>query len=285
MGDVALRRLGPGDETALEQFLAPHWQTSMFLRANARAAGLVDRGQPLQGTYVAAFAGERIIAVAAQGWNGMILVQAPDAELLPLVVQAAATTAGRKVTGLSGPYQQVLATRTALGLDGARTTMSSREDLFTMPLSQLRLPPALADGTWLCRAPRPEERDRLADWRADYHVEALRVPPGPLIEAVRRAFHIDPVQRVLVVDGEIVAFATFNAQLPEVVQVGGVFTPQARRGRGYARAVVAGALRDARDRSVIHALLFTAEENEPARRAYLAIGFEIIGDYGIVLLG
>ena len=49
-----VRLLRPGDEAALEAFLVAHADSSMFLRSNARAAGLVDGGQPLQATYVAA---------------------------------------------------------------------------------------------------------------------------------------------------------------------------------------------------------------------------------------
>jgi len=45
-----LRTLQPGDEAALDAFLARHAESSMFLRSNARAAGLVDRGEPLQAT-------------------------------------------------------------------------------------------------------------------------------------------------------------------------------------------------------------------------------------------
>lgn len=51
---MELSRLGRGDEAALERFLRAHADSSMFLRANARRAGLVDRGQRLQATYVAA---------------------------------------------------------------------------------------------------------------------------------------------------------------------------------------------------------------------------------------
>src|SRR5260370_7691275 len=72
-----LRLLRPGDETALDAFLTDHTDSSMFLRANARAAGLIDRGAPLEATYVAALAGGRITGVAAHCWNGMVLVQAP----------------------------------------------------------------------------------------------------------------------------------------------------------------------------------------------------------------
>jgi ribosomal protein S18 acetylase RimI-like enzyme len=283
MSDVALRLLVPGDEAALERFLAPRWETSMFLRSNVRAAGLVDRGQPRECTYCAAFRDGEIMSLAAQSWTGMVLLQAPEPALLPGVAQAAVATSRRPVIGLSGPRAQVVAARAALGLADRRASMDSVDDLFTLSLSELRLPPALSDGTWRCRPPRPEERDRLADWRAAYHVETLGMTPGPDVDEVRRHFAIDPVQRVLVVDGEVVAYATFNAQLPEAVQVGGVFTPPALRGRGYGRAVVAGALRDARANGVAVALLFTGEENVAARRAYLGLGFAIIGDYSLVL--
>src|SRR6185436_8234101 len=54
-----LRTLGPGDESVLGAFLREHIDSSMFLRSNSLAAGLVDEGKPLQGTYVAAFEGGR----------------------------------------------------------------------------------------------------------------------------------------------------------------------------------------------------------------------------------
>jgi predicted GNAT family acetyltransferase len=66
------------------------------------------------------------------------------------------------------------------------------------------------------------------------------------------------------------------------VQVGGVWTPPARRGRGYARAAVAGSLLDARARGVTRGVLFTAQENRPAQRAYEALGFQVVGDYGLL---
>jgi hypothetical protein len=50
----------------------------MFLRANARTAGLVCRGEPYQADYAAAFDGPAIVGVAAHCWNGMLLMQAPE---------------------------------------------------------------------------------------------------------------------------------------------------------------------------------------------------------------
>src|SRR4051812_685491 len=82
---VNLRVLGPGDETKLDDFLRRHADSSMFLRSNARAAGLVDEGKPLQGTYAALFDGDAIVAVAAHAWNGFVMVQAPAVGLAEVV--------------------------------------------------------------------------------------------------------------------------------------------------------------------------------------------------------
>ncbi len=81
----------------------------------------------------------------------------------------------------------------------------------------------------------------------------------------------------------VAVLAREAVRLPEIVQIGGVWTPPALRGRGYARAVVAGSLVAARKRGVQHAVLFADPLNPAAKRAYLSLGFRIVGDYGLVL--
>ena len=82
----------------------------------------------------------------------------------------------------------------------------------------------------------------------------------------------------------LVATSTWNAQLPDCVQIGGVFTPPELRRRGYGRAVVAGSLVEAREQGVGRSVLFTGVDNPAARRAYEALGFEVVGDYALFLL-
>ncbi len=84
--------------------------------------------------------------------------------------------------------------------------------------------------------------------------------------------------------GQPVACTSFNTAIPEAVQVGGVWTPPELRGRGYARCIVAASLLDARNEGAKQAILFTGETNFPAQKAYLALGFRLIGDYRIMLL-
>src|SRR5512143_1859883 len=119
-----LTLLGPGDEAELERFLVAHADSSMFLRANARSAGLADRGEPLQATYVAARDDGDIVAVAAHAWNRTVLVQGL-ADAIGEVARAAVERSGRGVNGFSGPHALVVAARAALGLADRKAALDT----------------------------------------------------------------------------------------------------------------------------------------------------------------
>jgi len=172
-----LTLLGPGDEGELERFLGAHADSSMFLLGNSRAAGLVDRGERLQATYVAAREDGAIVAVAAHCWNGNVMLQGP-VERIGDVARAAVEQSGREVRGLLGPYAQVVAVRAALGLTDRATSLDSHEDLMVLPLADLRVPPPLADGRWLCRNPIADDEPTLDRWDFDYGTEALGASPA-----------------------------------------------------------------------------------------------------------
>jgi GNAT superfamily N-acetyltransferase len=281
------RVLGPGDEPLVREFLRAHADSSLFLLGNLRAAGLADTGAAYSATWVASFDGPSVAGVAAHCWNGVLLLQAPR-DFAPLA-RAAVSASGRPLAGLSGPRGQVVAARAVLGLDEAPAALDHEAELFSLALDDLVVPGGLSASGVACAPPSPEDRSLLLDWRVAYSVEALGAVPGEGL----RATCAEEVERlvaegnafVLRRDGVPVAFSAFNARLPEVVQVGGVFTPPELRGRGHARAVVAGSLLAARAAGVSRAVLFTERTNAPARRAYLALGFRVTGDYGLVLFG
>lgn len=282
-----LRLLTAGDEVALDAFLVRYADSSMFLRSNARAAGLVDSSAPLQATYVAAYQRGAITAVAAHCWNGMVVVQAPTE--VAAVVREAVRRSGRRVTGLTGPWAQVVGARAALGLDGARAAKDAREDLYGLDLRELVIPAVLTSGGARCRHPDDAELHLLAAWRVSFSVEALAAVDTPELRRACRnevsLLHARGADWVLYDGTAPVAYSAFNAMLPDIVQVGGVWTPPPLRGRGYGRAVVAGSLLAARKQGVERAVLFADPANPAATRAYLALGFRVVGDYGLVLLG
>src|SRR6476659_11036561 len=101
MNDMVQQRpLTAADTSSLETFLALHRDSSMFLRANVRRAGLTYQGLRDEANYAGAFRDDRMIGVAAHCWNGMLLVQAP--EEAPAVAVSCVEWSGRPVTGLAG---------------------------------------------------------------------------------------------------------------------------------------------------------------------------------------
>lgn len=250
-----------------------------------RRGGLVDRGALYQATYAAAFERGGIVALANHCWNGNVLLEAPHE--LATIVRMAVGASGRAVSGIVGPRAQVVAARTALDLDGARAFLDSAEDLFALELERLRVPAQLGSGAWRGRLPHESELPLLYTWRLEYRHEALGEPVDERLAAKVREeidrHHAERAHFVLEVEGAPVSYAAYNAQTPVCVQIGGVWTPPSQRSRGYARGAVAVALLAARERGVPRSVLFTEIDNHPAKAAYRALGYEAVGDYGMVL--
>lgn len=286
MPATCLSILKPADAPALEAFLRPRLATSMFLVSNVRKAGLIDRGERYHGTYAAAWSGGRIEAVAGHFWNGILILQAPCR--LEEVVRTALTSSGRPLTGIIGPADQVAGALRVIGGDNVNIRIDEQEILYTLDLAALNVPEPLASAELVGRRARRDDAELLAAWNADYSVEALGEEDTPELRRAHQA-GIDGMiaeRRTWVLEdaGRPVAMCSFNAQISEAVQVGGVWTPPELRSRGYGRSVVAAALRDARQDGVQQAILFTGVENIPAQKAYEALGFRPEDSFRVLLL-
>lgn len=286
MNTTQIRILQPGDEAALEAFLQPRLESSMFLVGNMRAVGLVDRGQVLEGTYAAAFEEGEIVGVVAHYWNQNLIFQAQ--KHLNALWQAAARASGRPIKGFLGSSQQVNKALRQLGLANEPLQLNKKEKLYRLTLDELIVPEALRSGELSGRRIEVRDLDLVIKWRVAYSIETLGEVDSPLLHqqargSMERSLK-DGHSWLLEVEGEPVALTSFNTTIAKAVQVGGVWTPPKWRRCGYARAVVAVSLLDARADSAELAILFTGEDNIPAQKAYLALGFEHIGDYQITLL-
>src|SRR5439155_18106750 len=193
---------------------------------------------------------------------------------------------GRRVTGLTGPLDQVERARAALGLMSSSETLDSAEWLYSLDLSNLVIPDMLLNGVVDCRAPVQAEYNILREWRFNYEIETLGSPASD--ETRRRSTQAldgqiaDGNAWVVVENDRPMSLSALNATLPDIVQLGGIYTPPDLRGRGYAKAAVATALIAGRARGASRAVLFTA--NPSAVRCYEALGFRRVGDYALVLL-
>jgi GNAT superfamily N-acetyltransferase len=176
--------------------------------------------------------------------------------------------------------------RAALNLATAPAAIDEDEWLYGLDLTDLVVPENLRSGAVSVRPPRPEEREILCAWRLAYDIETLGSTDTPdTRERSSRTLdsQIADGNAWIAMEHDVpVSLSAFNAALSDIVQLGGIYTPPELRGRGYAKAAVAGSLIAAKERGVSRAVLFTS--NPSAARSYEAVGFRRLGDFGLVLL-
>ncbi len=264
------------DLPPIEALLRRHVQSSMFLLGNLRDHGLGSDAPHGMTLWVQ----KDLSGVLGVSNTGMVLFQAQQATAKDWRA-AFELLAGRELTGCVGDTEQLRAFLSASGLSARPTRLDEDEPGFALDLVDLAIS-EVPQARLIPLADAP--RDLVLDWRAAYHAEILGTAPENCATEARRDVdgYIERAShRVLTIAGQAVAMCGFNAQMPDVVQVGGVYTPPDLRGRGYARLAVALHLEEARQEGADLAVLFAA--SPAAARAYQAIGFKPAGSFSLVL--
>ena len=75
---------------------------------------------------------------------------------------------------------------------------------------------------------------------------------------------------------------TFNAQLSNAVQIGGVYTVPSHRNYGFARTLITMSLLEVYQRGINQVILTTNQDNLTAQSVYQSLGFRQIGEYGFI---
>ena len=281
------RLLTEADRVCFESYLTGHLSTSLFLLSNSRQAGLTYTGKAYSGDHVAVFKEQKLSGILCHTWNGNLLPQARVENLEALLVELQEHSQ-RDIAGVVGPSPQVKELERLLGIKSEALKLNSDEILFELKLSELRIPETLNKSGITAAKATTNETEILSQWRVAYSVEVLGETNSLRLnescrEQMERAIAEERVW--ILKDGDqTVACAGFNAQIAEAVQIGGVYTPPNLRGRGYARAVTAAALRYAASQECGLSILFTEHNNSAAKKAYESIGFKPVGTFRLAIL-
>ena len=219
-----------------------------------------------------------VMGVVAINRRGMIMAVVPEG-CNPGGVRGAMQ--GVAVTGAVGESTATRRVMSALGLDASPTLRDADEPGFSLLLENLLVPQVANAQLIVAEA---SHRQTLLDWRMAYHLEIMGTSADQVAAIAERdvaGYLAAGSHRLLVVAGLPVALTGFNAALPDIVQVGGVYVPPELRRRGYARAAVALHLAQARAQGVARAVLFAA--NAAAARAYRGIGFQPAKSMSLIL--
>ncbi len=121
-----------------------------------------------------------------------------------------------------------------------------------------------------------------------YELEEVLLDPSHFSETLCKRSLLqglrDELVFVLEAGESLAAKAATNARGYTADQIGGVYTLPALRGRGLARAVMAGLLKEI-FREKATACLFVKKRNRPAIALYDGLGFQPVADYAISYYG
>ena len=246
-------------------------ERAMFPLSNLRSFGLLEDSDDRRAMrFWLSEAG--VFGLSREGMAMPVLDDPAVAETIPALI------GGEAVMGALGPTADAWAFLAASGIDRTDAPMDEDEPQFILALDDLRMP--RTEGLTL-RVPVEDDLPLLADWRFAFGTEVMGWGEGHRGRAAADAVrHLEGrTHRILMRGGAPVAVTGFNAMLPEIVQIGGVFVPPALRGQGLARTAVALHLAEA---DVPRATLCAASDH--AARAYAALGFERCGDFTMCLL-
>lgn len=285
-----IRLLVPDDAKALDDFLRPHTAEAYLIRANALKAGLSYHGQPVEMEYLGAFDGERLVGIIAYSWINTILMYAEELACLPMLAEALKPLIKQRaglieaILGIAEHADAVIAT---LGLKANDFRKDNMEDLCRAPVAAIRLPEVMRDNAYRVRRATADDHKQLTVWKIAYSIEASSSADTPALhqESADTVKRKTDAGEMFVLEHNGIPVSTCSAgHVSEIILITTVWTPPELRGRGYAKAVVSGAITTlASERPLLQeAVLFTA--NPAALRAYEAIGFQRFALFRMALL-
>jgi predicted GNAT family acetyltransferase len=174
---------------------------------------------------------------------------------------------------VSGPVETVrLLAKLWADKAGRPMRVTSRQRLHRLD----RVTPAPpTSGAW--RLARADDRELLIEWAyafADDVGMSLAHSPAPGVDATIAAGHAFLWED----EGERVSHVGTHAPVAGVPRVGPVYTPPARRGRGYATALTAVVSQRWLDDGATACSLYTDLANPTSNKIYAAIGYKPVLD-------
>jgi ribosomal protein S18 acetylase RimI-like enzyme len=285
-----IRNVDTADLERVRGFLEAHVETSLFLLSNLAIFGPRLGESWNSGNYQLAEEDGRIVAVFCLTRRGNLLVQAGGRADLAEAILEACESEPIEVCGVAGEWPVAAALWDLLLADPRFEPGqgSSKDVLYRLPLASemSRAPSQRLPAGVSVRPLDPCDFEQWEPLNTAYLAE--RHLPLPVVDAAHEAEFARRARARwwwgAFAGSELAATVALNAAYGRVGQVGGVYTRPADRKKGFARAAMRQLVEDCTEEHRFEKLiLFTEEDNLPARRLYDSLGFEAVGAFGLLL--
>jgi RimJ/RimL family protein N-acetyltransferase len=267
------------DAAAFEQLVRPSLLrdeigNNLLLSTTRR---VVDEGGEF--LLLAARIGDRMpFAAVRYGAFALVVSKGEVAAVRPLAVSAAGFIPD--LPGVVGPVETALPFADAFSAASGR---SVRPDVTTTLYALWAVPHLSRPAAGLLRLARAEEARWIADWLVAFATEA-GLPHGERTREYQDAMTMRRIDRglqfVWKVSGRPVSIASCIPVGDGGARIGGVYTPPAERGRGYASACVAAISQRVLDEGKTWCSLFADAANPVSNAIYQRLGYREDCTYG-----
>jgi GNAT superfamily N-acetyltransferase len=199
----------------------------------------------------------------------LILAAGTEERMLPPILNDVAEVAS-DLTGVLGTVE--LARRASelwSERSGARPRLAHSERIYRLDRVK---PPPLRPAPGSMRVAMPGDRELVAEWMLAFAREALG-EGDPSSAKATADWWIGSRGLQLWLDGEPVAMAGASGPTPNGIRIGAVYTPKARRRRGYASTLVAALSQAQLTAGRTFCFLFTDLANPTSNKIYQDIGY------------
>lgn len=254
------------------RFLLRYEDLVIFLLGNLEAYGVSLTEEANSGNFQLIHDGVRIIGVFCLARRGNLLIQSEVGEPVFDLVLRSCQEVEIPIKGLLGEWDYCLRFWNFLKAKGViqKEVNTSKEILYSADLVSYQGEPQ--------KGARFLKQEDYKEWRqlnSDYLKESEL--PDDLSEEKTRAQFLWKAERKIIwglfTEGRLASVAELNAKALDLGQVGGVYTVPRFRKRGLAKSLMRQLLLDAKNVHGIRKLIiFTGEENIPARKVYESLG-------------
>lgn len=268
----------------MHQFLKRHEETTLFLQSNYRDCGYALTKKQNSGNYKIIRSEGNVVAVFALCRRGTLLIESEegDTPIFQLILSACKQES-IPLTGIIGEWSISSNLWSYLKDNNMikEETFRSKEVLYSLVIDKYITSPH-PDARLLCS----QDFSQWIILRRAY-IKEMQFPNNWDDELLKSEFE-EKVQKkitwgVFDKDNTLLATADLNAICADIAQVGGVYTLPIHRGQGLSRGLMQKLIQDARDLHHIRKLvIFTGEDNLPAKMVYEALGSTKVGHYALL---
>jgi|SRR5579862_436367 len=275
------QKIDPSSKKELVEFLKAHEEYTLFLLSNLEMYGPALSTALYSGNYKIIRNQEKIVAAFCLARNGALLIHStfPSTLVFPLVL-AACQEEPLAITGLLGEWEfshafwKLLKDKKII----RKEAFTSKEILYTLLPAEIFSPSPSS-----VRLLTPEDFEEWKHLRLNY-IEEMGFPSYGLKE-IHEEFIEKTHKRItwgLFSQGELASIADLNACTADLGQVGGVYTKPAFRKQGLCTQLMRQLIHDCHHLHHLRKLIiFTGEENLPARSVYESLDARAHGYYAL----